>query len=86
MIDVDSWTLTWKFSVLEELLHNKQLQFVPISRLQNQLGVSVLFTWGVISENNSNHIAIVPGGWNEDYLQDSETYVKVIKLFLKYFG
>lgn len=46
-------------------------------RLQNQLGVSVLFTWGVISENNSNHIAIVPGGWNEDYLQDSETYVKV---------
>ena len=48
-------------------------------RLQNQLGVSVLFTWGVISENNTNHIAIVPGGWNEDYLQDSATYVKVIK-------
>ena len=22
-------------------------------------------------------LAIVPGGWNEDYLQDSETYVKV---------
>ena len=46
-------------------------------RLHNQLGVSVLFTWGVISENNSNHIAIVPGGWNEDYLQTAETYVKV---------
>ena len=48
-----------------------------VFRLHNQLGVSVLFTWGVISENNSNHIAIVPGGWNEDYLQTSETYVKV---------
>ena len=69
-------------------MYNKviKLQFVLFSRLQNQLGVSVLFTWGVISENNSNHIAIVPGGWNEDYLQDSETYVKVIKIFLKDFG
>ena len=42
-----------------------------------QLGVSVLFTWGVISENNSNHIAIVPGGWNQEYLQDPDTYLKV---------
>ena len=58
----------------------KHLDFhidICLFRLQNQLGVSVLFTWGVISENNSNHLAIVPGGWNEDYLQDSETYVKV---------
>lgn len=46
-------------------------------RLQNQLGVSVLFTWGVIAENNSNHVAIVPGGWNEEYLDDSGTYLKV---------
>ena len=48
-----------------------------VFRLQNQLGVSVLFTWGVIAENNSNHIAIVPGGWNEEYLDDSSTYLKV---------
>ena len=46
-------------------------------RLQNQLGVSVLFTWGVITENNSNHVAIVPGGWNEEYLDDYGTYLKV---------
>ena len=52
----------------------------PVCRLQSQLGVSALFTWGIISENNSNHIAIVPGGWNEDYLQDAETYVKVNSL------
>ena len=38
-------------------------------RLQNQLGVSVLFTWGVVPENNTNHLAIVPGGWVEEYLQ-----------------
>ena len=48
-----------------------------VFRLQNQLGVSVLFTWGVIAENNSNHVAIVPGGWNEEYLDDSSTYLKV---------
>eukprot|EP00092_Neocalanus_flemingeri_P023165 GFUD01025119.1.p1 GENE.GFUD01025119.1~~GFUD01025119.1.p1 ORF type:complete len:953 (-),score=164.55 GFUD01025119.1:486-3344(-) len=47
-------------------------------RLQNQLGVSVLFTWGVIAENNSNHVAIVPGGWNEEYLDDSGTYLKLM--------
>ena len=57
-----------------------QLVIKPVCRLQNQLGVSALFTWGIISENNSNHIAIVPGGWNEDYLQDAETYVKVNSL------
>eukprot|EP00090_Calanus_glacialis_P001950 TRINITY_DN11456_c0_g1_i3.p1 TRINITY_DN11456_c0_g1~~TRINITY_DN11456_c0_g1_i3.p1 ORF type:complete len:946 (-),score=146.68 TRINITY_DN11456_c0_g1_i3:85-2922(-) len=49
-----------------------------VFRLQNQLGVSVLFTWGVIAENNSNHIAIVPGGWNEEYLDDSSTYLKLM--------
>ena len=57
-----------------------RLVIKPVCRLQNQLGVSALFTWGIISENNSNHIAIVPGGWNEDYLQDAETYVKVNSL------
>ena len=46
-------------------------------RLHNQLGVSVLFSWGVVTENNTNHIAIVPGGWNEDYLDDKKTYLKV---------
>jgi len=49
-----------------------------VFRLQNQLGVSVLFTWGVIAENNSNHVAIVPGGWNEEYLDDSSTYLKLM--------
>jgi len=55
---------------------------VPLSerlyRLQNQLGVSALFTWGVVPENNSNHLAIVPGGWVEDYLQDVESYSKLM--------
>ena len=59
-------------------------------RLQNQLGlshkalpllslsgVSALFTWGVIAENGSTHIAVVPGGWTEDQLEDPTTYLKV---------
>ena len=61
-------------------------------RLQNQLGlslspphslciylpgVSALFTWGVIAENGTTHIAVVPGGWTEDQLEDPTTYLKV---------
>jgi hypothetical protein len=42
---------------------------ISLLSLQNQLGVSVLFTWGVVAENNSNHIAVVPGGWVEEYLE-----------------
>ena len=40
-----------------------------VFRLQNQLGVSALFTWGVVPENNTNHLAVVPGGWVEENLQ-----------------
>ena len=62
-------------------------------RLQNQLGlslsphqslciyfpgVSALFTWGVIAENGTTHIAVVPGGWTEDQLEDPTTYLKVL--------
>jgi len=47
-------------------------------RLQNQLGVSALFTWGVIAENGSTHIAVVPGGWTEDQLEDPTTYLKLM--------
>merc|ERR1719500_2682122 len=49
-----------------------------IYRLQNQLGVSALFTWGVIAENGSTHIAVVPGGWTEDQLEDPATYLKLM--------
>ena len=37
-------------------------------RIQNQLGVNALFTWGVVPENKTNYIAIVPGGWVEELL------------------
>jgi len=47
-------------------------------RLQNQLGVSALFTWGVIAENGTTHIAVVPGGWMEDQLEDPTTYLKLM--------
>ena len=40
-------------------------------------GVSALFTWGVIAENGTTHIAVVPGGWTEDQLEDPTTYLKV---------
>ena len=36
-----------------------------------------MFTWGVIAENGSTHIAVVPGGWTEDQLEDPATYLKV---------
>ena len=43
--------------------------YMIFSRLQNMLGVSALFTWGVVPENNTNHLAVVPGGWVEENLQ-----------------
>ena len=39
--------------------------------------MSALFTWGVIAENGTTHIAVVPGGWTEDQLEDPTTYLKV---------
>jgi hypothetical protein len=54
-------------------------------RLQNQLGVSVLFTWGVVAENNSNHIAVVPGGWVEEYLEVRLLFIKEEMMVKTYF-
>ena len=49
----------------------------PSPSLLSLAGVSALFTWGVIAENGSTHIAVVPGGWTEDQLEDPTTYLKV---------
>ncbi len=32
--------------------------------VHNQLGLDVLFTWGVVEHNSSNSIAVIAGGWN----------------------
>ena len=44
--------------------------------------MSALFTWGVIAENGSTHIAVVPGGWMEDQLEDPTNYLKVLTSLL----
>jgi hypothetical protein len=33
----------------------------------------MIIQWGVVDENNSNHIAVVPGGWVEEYLEVRKT-------------
>ena len=57
--------------IFNQRLHKMTIQIIDLffSRLQNMLGVSALFTWGVVPENNTNHLAVVPGGWVEENLQ-----------------
>ena len=52
---------------MKPLLVNIVIIF-SLFRIQNQLGVNALFTWGVVPENKTNYIAIVPGGWVEELL------------------
>ena len=33
--------------------------------VQNELGLSVFFNWGVIEHNGSYSVAVIAGGWNE---------------------
>ena len=60
----------------EDLPASKSARFGPKTP-QFLPGVSALFTWGVIAENGTTHIAVVPGGWTEDQLEDPATYLKV---------
>ena len=73
------WQSERKHAALgEDVSPSKSARFVtqsaPLSFLP---GVSALFTWGVIAENGTTHIAVVPGGWTEDQLEDPNTYLKV---------
>ena len=33
--------------------------------VQNTLGLSVFFNWGVIEHNGAYNVAVIAGGWNE---------------------
>ena len=33
--------------------------------VQNELGLSVFFNWGVIEHNGTYNVAVIAGGWNE---------------------
>ena len=39
-----------------------------IRRLQNDFGVDVFFTWGIIEQEGKNSMALVAGGWNDALL------------------
>ena len=39
-----------------------------VRRLQNDFGVDVLFTWGIIEQEGKNRMALVAGGWNDALL------------------
>ena len=73
------WESECKHAALrEDVSPSKSARFVTQSPSLSFLpGVSALFTWGVIAENGSTHIAVVPGGWTEDQLEDPTTYLKV---------
>ena len=52
-----------------------------IRRLQNDFGVDVLFTWGIIEQEGKNRMALVAGGWNDALLVeegDQSEYLKVL--------
>ena len=36
-----------------------------VGAVQNELGLSVFFNWGVIEHNGSYSVAVIAGGWNE---------------------
>ena len=61
----------------EDVPPSKSAWFVTQTPPNFLPGVSALFTWGVIAENGSTHIAVVPGGWTEDQLEEPTTYLKV---------
>jgi len=54
-----------------------------VQKLQNQLGVDVFFTWGVIEKEGRNHLALIAGGWNDalvvdEYLELMYTYTRML--------
>ena len=53
-----------------------------IRRLQNDFGVDVFFTWGIIEQEGKNSMALVAGGWNDALLVEEGNYSKHKKSIL----
>ena len=52
--------------------------------MHNKLGLSVLFTWGVIEHGGSNRLAIIAGGWNDALVVEEGERMDYLDLMTKY--
>ena len=55
-----------------------------VERIQNNIGLSVLFTWGLIEYDNKYRLAIIAGGWNDALVvedSEKEEYQKVMSMY-----
>merc|ERR1719323_2784853 len=71
------WHLTGKFH--QEVNFDERVQ-----RIQNEYGVNVFFTWGVIEQEGQNKLAIIAGGWNDALVAeegDREEYLKLMQMY-----
>ena len=55
-----------------------------VRRLQNDFGVDVLFTWGIIEQEGKNRMALVAGGWNDALLVEEGDQSEYLKLMTMY--
>ena len=51
--------------------------------VQNELGLSVFFNWGVIEHNGTYSVAVIAGGWNEALVLVSDPQACELKCRLR---
>ncbi|CAB4060968.1 MMEL1 [Lepeophtheirus salmonis] len=74
------WTLTGNKGIIPEIDMNTRLQI-----LQNEFGLNVFFTWGVVEHKSKHKLALFAGGWNDAFIEtDRDDYLKLMTVFTLY--